>query len=341
LPQWVPQHQHSERIKGLAASFCHGAGLRRVFATWQRNAALKRAVTTHWQRLALVKGWNSWRAFLEVRARLGPWAGSCHAGLALQRTRSRTCTPTPGCWLRATRSCRGPTSRRLEPCPRASLLTSPCAATLLQERAAKRQQLTATLLHWQNSHAWKALSTWQQHAAQRRHKGALLQRALGWLRNATLLKAVLSWREAALEQQAARQAATKVRRRRPPTPAPCCPAWRSGALESGGGAVERMQGSEADAPSLLPLPPQAITYWVNASLAKAFATWLDWAQHSAGKRGKLQRALGHWSNGALARAFATWRGWAGERLELAAKMERVGGCSGALCFGGGRLGPWP
>jgi hypothetical protein len=32
------------------------------------------------------------------------------------------------------------------------------------------------------------------------------------MRNATLLKALLSWREAALEQQAARQAVTKVRR---------------------------------------------------------------------------------------------------------------------------------
>jgi hypothetical protein len=95
-------------------------------------------------------------------------------------------------------------------------------------------------------------------------------------------------------------------------------------------------------PLMLLLLLQAVTYWVNASLAKAFGTWLEWAQHSADKRGKLQRALGHWSNGSLSRAFATWRDWAGEQQELAGKMERVGGCAGAgWLLGGGEAGPWP
>jgi hypothetical protein len=94
LPQWVPEHQRSQRAKGLAASFCAGSGLQRVFHTWHSNAALKRRVTANWQRLALVKGWNSWRAFVQVRAHAclrqpatGPsrWLGHARPALAWRR----------------------------------------------------------------------------------------------------------------------------------------------------------------------------------------------------------------------------------------------------------------
>jgi hypothetical protein len=75
---------------------------------------------------------------------------------------------------------------------------------------------------------------------QQQHKAALLQRGLGWLRNATLLKAFLSWSEAALEQQAARQSLGKVRAACPAT----CPGY-AGLLPA-----------QLAAPLLAPLPPR-------------------------------------------------------------------------------------
>jgi hypothetical protein len=90
---------------------------------------------------------------------------------------------------------------------------------------------------------------------------------------------------------------------------------------------------------------RSLGHWTNGTLAKAFSTWCGWAQHSAHKRAGLQRSLGHWANGTLARAFSTWIGWVGEQRELAGKMERVRrrelqarSCTSAPTAGG-RTGP--
>jgi hypothetical protein len=72
LLQWTPEHKHKRHIEGIAARFCHGTGLRRLFDTWQRNAHLKKQVVANWRRLGLVKGWNSWRAAVQVRSLIGP-----------------------------------------------------------------------------------------------------------------------------------------------------------------------------------------------------------------------------------------------------------------------------